>query len=170
MPRLINSTQRRHVRSDILKRCAWAVMRPCSACVSRRILCQMSEASDHCVECYRTHRKCELASPMAEVERLSSKAEALREQRLEVIIEAQRKALRLRKQERVLIKKMRELGAREDQNILELEMEEAAEEALDPPELSSSAPVLGVPPSPAGFFQVSFGSLDRIFSVPIGSS
>jgi ABC-type phosphate transport system auxiliary subunit len=111
----------------------------------------MSEASDHCVEYYRTHRQCELASPMAEVERLNSKAEALRKQRIEVIVEAQRKALRLRKQERALIKKMRELGAREDQNILELEIEEAAEEALDLPELPSSAPALGVLPSLAGF-------------------
>jgi hypothetical protein len=76
MPRLTNSTQRRYVRFDILKRCAWVVMRPCSACVSRRILCQMSEASDHYIEYYRTHRKCELASPIAEVERLSLKAEA----------------------------------------------------------------------------------------------
>jgi hypothetical protein len=46
---------------------------------------------------------------------------------------------------------MRELGAREDQNIFELEMEKAAEEALDPPELPSSAPALGVPPSPTDF-------------------
>jgi hypothetical protein len=88
---------------------------------------------------------------MAEVERLNSKAKALRKQRLKIIVETQRKTLRLRKQERALIKKMRELSAREDQNILELEIEEAAEEALDPPELPSSAPTLRVPPSPAGF-------------------
>jgi hypothetical protein len=49
---------------------------------------------------------------------------------------------------------MREFSARENQNILELEIEEAAEEALASPELpnSLSAPVLGVPPSLAGFF------------------
>jgi hypothetical protein len=49
---------------------------------------------------------------------------------------------------------MRELSAREDQNILELEMEKAAEEALDPPELPSSlsAPALGVSPSLTSFF------------------
>jgi hypothetical protein len=43
-------------------------------------------------------------------------------------------------------------------------MEEAAEEALDSPELpnSLSAPALGVSPNPAGFFQASFGSLNRI--------
>jgi glycine/D-amino acid oxidase-like deaminating enzyme len=141
-------------------------MRPCSACVTRRILCQISEASDHCVECYRTHRQCELTSPIAEVERLSSKAEVLRERRLE----AERTAIRLRKQEKALHRKMRELGAREEQNILELEMEEAAEEVLDPSELPSSAPALGVPPSPAGFSQISFGSLDRTSPVPTGSS
>jgi phage shock protein A len=86
---------------------------------------------------------------MAEIKRLSSKAEVLRERRLE----AERTAIRLRKQEKALHRKMRELGAREEQNILELEIEEAAEEVLDPSELPSSlsAPALGVPPSPAGF-------------------
>jgi hypothetical protein len=68
-------------------------MRPCSACVSRNILYSMSEVSDSCVEYYRTHRRCKLASPMAEVERLAFKAEDLREQALE----AERKTLRLRK-------------------------------------------------------------------------
>jgi hypothetical protein len=63
-------------------------MRPYSAYVSRRILYQISEASDYYIECYRTHRQYELASPMAEVEHLNSKAEALREQRLKVIVEA----------------------------------------------------------------------------------
>jgi hypothetical protein len=47
---------------------------------------------------------------MAKVKRLASKAEKLREQR----IEAETKAIRLRKQERALYKKMRELGDRED--------------------------------------------------------
>jgi hypothetical protein len=53
----------------------------------------MSEASDSCVKYSRAYRRCELASPMAEVERLASKIEDLREQALE----AERKALRLRK-------------------------------------------------------------------------
>jgi hypothetical protein len=69
---------------------------------------------------------------------------------------------------------MRELGDRENQNILNLEIEEAVERALtapsDPPEIPSSVPALGFPPSPAGFFQVSFDSLDRISLVPTGSS
>jgi hypothetical protein len=47
---------------------------------------------------------------------------------------------------------MRELSAREDQNIIELKMEEAAEEALNFSEFPSSAFTLGVPPSLAGFF------------------
>jgi hypothetical protein len=126
----------------------------------------MSEAFDYYIECYRTHRQCELASPMAEVERLNSKAEVLRERRLE----AERTAIRLRKQEKALYRKMRELGAREEQNILELEMEETAEEALDFSELPNSAPALGFPPSPASFSQVSFNSLSRISLVPTGSS
>jgi hypothetical protein len=149
-------------------------MRPYSTYVLRGLLCQTSEASDHYVECYRTHRRYELASPMVEVERLGAKVDTLREQRLE----AERKAIRLRKQERALIKKMRELGNREDQNILDLEIEEEMEEAAkralssssDPSELPNSAPALGFPPSPAGFSQVSFDSLGRTSPVPTSSS
>jgi hypothetical protein len=79
MPRLTNSTQRRNNRSEFLIKYAWFVIRPYSACVFRHILYSMSEASDSYVEYNRTHRRCELASPMAEVERLASKTEDLRE-------------------------------------------------------------------------------------------
>jgi hypothetical protein len=73
---------------------------------------------------------------------------------------------------------MRKLGDRENLNILDLErkeeMKEAAKRALaaslDFSELLSSAPALGFPPSPAGFFQVSFGFLNSISPVPTGSS
>ena len=45
---------------------------------------------------------------------------------------------------------MRELGNREEQNILDLEMDEALAEALDP-ELPYFSPAPGVSPSLAGF-------------------
>jgi hypothetical protein len=64
---------------------------------------------------------------------------------------------------------MRELGDREKQNILDLEMDKALTAALDP-ELPHSVPAPGVPPSPAGFSQMSFGSLDRTSPVPTSSS
>jgi hypothetical protein len=54
-------------------------MRPYSACVSRYILYSIFEAFDSCVKYNRTYRRCELAFPMAEVERLVFKAEDLRE-------------------------------------------------------------------------------------------
>jgi hypothetical protein len=96
-------------------------------------------------------------------EKLRSKARAL-----------EAKVFRLRKQARALRKKMRKLGDREDQNILDLGEEKAFKQLLAAsqflPELPSSAPALGVPPSPAGFFQVSFGSLDRISLVPTNNS
>jgi hypothetical protein len=127
------------------------VIRPCAYCVFYYILCSVSEASDYYIKYYRTHRRCELVSFIAEVERLIIKAEVLRKQRLE----AKRKAIRLRKQERALYKKIRELGDREDQNILNLEAEETVERAptasLDSPELPNSAPTLEFPSSPAGF-------------------
>ena len=46
---------------------------------------------------------------------------------------------------------MRELSNREEQNILDLEMDEALAEALDP-ELSYSSPASGVSLGLAGFF------------------
>jgi hypothetical protein len=140
-------------------------MRPYSACVSRDLTCLVTPELEHCIECYRSYRRCELASPIAEVDRLSEKEEKLRSERLALEV----KVLRLRKQERMLRKKMRELGDREEQNILDLEMDEALAEALDP-ELPRSSPAPGVPPSPAGFFQVSFGSLGRISLAPTGNS
>jgi hypothetical protein len=102
---------------------------------------------------------------MAEVDRLGEKEEKLRSEALALEL----KVLRLRKQARALRKKMRELGDRKEQNILDLEMDEALAEALDP-ELPRSSPALGVPPSPAGFSQVSFGSLGRTSLVPTSNS
>jgi hypothetical protein len=105
-----SSTLRRFRKADLLLRRGRFAMRACSYCSSRDLLCVVFETSEHCAECYRTHRRCELASPMAKVKRLASKAEKLRKQR----IKAEMKAIRLRKQERALYKKMRELGDRED--------------------------------------------------------
>jgi phage shock protein A len=92
---------------------------------------------------------------MAEIKRLETKADALREQNLE----AERKAIRLRKQARALYKKIRELGNRENLNILDLKREEKIKKTTkrapvapsDPLKLLSSSPTLGFPPSPAGF-------------------
>jgi hypothetical protein len=102
---------------------------------------------------------------MDEVDRLLTKEEKLRDQALE----AEAKALRLRKQARILRKKARELSDRENRNILDLEMDEVLAEALNP-ELPRSSPAPGVPSSPAGFSQVSFGSLGRIFLVSTSNS
>jgi hypothetical protein len=101
---------------------------------------------------------------MAEVDRLGEKEEKLRSEAMALEL----KVLRLRKQARALRKKMRELGDREEQNILDLKMDEALAEALDP-ELPHSSPAPG-PQSPSGFSQVSFGSLGRTSPVPTDSS
>src|SRR5450432_156415 len=140
-------------------------MRPYSACVSRGLICSVTSKLEYYVKCYRSHRRYELASPIAEVDRLGEKEEKLRSERL--ALEA--KVLRLRKQERMLRKKMRELGNREEQNILDLEMDEALAEAFNP-ELPCSSPAPGVSPGPAGFFQVSFDSLSRTSPVRASSS
>jgi hypothetical protein len=88
-----SSTLCRFRKADLLLRRGRFAMRACSHCSSRNLLYIVFETSEHCAECYRIHRRCELASPMAEVERLAFKAEKFREQR----IEAETKAIRLRK-------------------------------------------------------------------------
>jgi hypothetical protein len=138
-------------------------MRPCSACTKANVDCVLSSLDERCEQCYRNRRSCELASPWAEFDRIHQQKEKIREQRLE----AERKAIRLRKQERLLQKRLKALGDREEQNILDLEADEALDEALaDMPVLES---VPG-PQSPTGFSQVSFGSLGRTSPVPAGSS
>jgi hypothetical protein len=109
-PRSITSTQRRYRKADSFERRTAFAMRPCSACVSRGLTCLVTADSEHCVECYRSHRRCELTSPMAEVDRLGEKEEKLRSEALAL----ESKVLRLRKQARALRKKMRELGDREE--------------------------------------------------------
>jgi hypothetical protein len=103
-------------------------MRPCLSCTSQGVLCVLSHLDERCEQCYRNQRQCDLASPWAEDDRLKKKGEELREQRLE----AETKAARLRKQERLILKRRRALWKREGQNIDELEIDEAAAEALKP--------------------------------------
>jgi hypothetical protein len=78
-------------------------------------------------------------------------------------VKAEAKALRLRRQKRLLQKKLRALSDQEKLNILNLEINEAAAEAVatTPAELLSSL---------TRFSQVSFGSFDRTSPVPTGSS
>jgi hypothetical protein len=108
-----SSTVRRSRKADSLLRASYLAIRPYSSYASRGLTCSITDAFDFCVECYRSHRRCELASPMAEVKRLASQKAKLEEQ----ILEAKAKALRLRRQKRVIQKKMRSLGDREKQNI-----------------------------------------------------
>ena len=136
-------------------------MRPCSSCTRLGVSCITSPAHESCEQCLRSSRVCDLAAPLAEMERIFKKAEKMQAEALE----AEAKAHRLRKQRRALLKKMRELGAREERKIEELEVDEMLAEA--------SAVVSGpeAPNSPTGFSQVSFGSLfDRTSPLPSGNA
>jgi hypothetical protein len=142
-------------------------MRPCSACVSRGLTCVVSQLDERCEQCYRNQRSCELAQPWDEFNRVLKKKKELDKQ----ILAAEAKAIRLRKQRRLLQKKIKSLGNREAQNILDLEADEALDEALtDLPVLEPTQASTPRPQSPSGFSQVSFGSLDRTSPVPTGSS
>jgi hypothetical protein len=155
MPRRTSAVQRRHFLADRCSQIGFVAMRPCSYCVSRDYLCVMSAASEHCEQCIRKHRHCELAPPAdGEFERLAAQERHLTEEALA----AEAKAMRLRKQRRLVRKKLRDLGDKEMQNILDLEMEEALAE-MPPLE-----PLPGPPlPSPS---QVSQGSPGRTPASP----
>ena len=108
----------------------------------------MSAASEHCEQCIRKHRHCELAPPAdGEFERLAAQERRLAEEALA----SEAKTIRLRKQRRLIQKKLRDLGDKEMQNILDLETEEAStgvvplEPFFDSPVLNSFPPSQGSP-------------------------
>jgi hypothetical protein len=45
-------------------------MRPCRFCISRGLLCIVSDLSEYCEQYFRSKRSYELAPPDAEIERL----------------------------------------------------------------------------------------------------
>jgi hypothetical protein len=159
--RKTSSTQRRAKRADFLLSAGTVTMRPCASCTSLGRICILSSHDERCEECFRHQRRCDLASPWAEVERLSKQSEKLQTEALE----AEAKAVRLRRQRRLVLKKIKELDARERTNIEELEVDEMLAEA--------SATVSGpeAPSSPTGFSQASFGSLlGRTSPLPSGNT
>src|SRR5450755_2831532 len=140
-------------------------MRPCSQCVSRNLLCVVSASSDHCEQCARTHRQCELAPPAeAIIKRLSREEDRILNQIQEkrrVALKTDAAVTRLRKQRRAVQKKLRDLRDKEMQNILELEAKETLENA-------PSLKPFSIPPS-LNFFQVSRGSPNRTPASPFRS-
>jgi hypothetical protein len=92
MPRRgLKSTIRRFRKADSLQLTSLLAMRPYSACASRGLVCSLSDAFDFCIECYRSYRVYKLTSFIAEVKRLASRKEKLKEQ----ILKIEAKALRL---------------------------------------------------------------------------
>jgi hypothetical protein len=163
-------------------------MRPCQSCVSARLLCVVSSASEHCEQCVRRGRSCELAPPDREITRLDREQKELFDKASAakaVAAQALAKANRYTKQRRLALKRIKELGRREDQNILELEMDEmltdgaAVVEGLEMDELVATAAegvissgALNSPsPRSSSFLDPALlGSPDRSVEVPQGSS
>jgi hypothetical protein len=108
-------------------------MRSCYSCVSAGLLCIVSSASEHCEQCVRRDRICELAPPDREITRLDreqkelfNKASAAKA----IAAQAFAKANRYIKQRRLALKRIKELERREDQNILELEVDEMLTDSI----------------------------------------
>jgi hypothetical protein len=129
----VSSFHRRSRLADRILLEGSPVMRPCSFCVSKGVLCVTLESSEHCAECIRTHRQCELAPPYTEMDRLNRLEEKLISEMSaahRAALEVDAKLLRLRQQRRLIQKKRRDLGARELRNIEELEIDEMVSEGV----------------------------------------
>src|SRR5271170_5067282 len=108
-----SSSLRRLQQANQILRLGHAVMRPCAYCLSHHVLCVMSNSSEHCEQCVRHHRHCELTPPnLFELERLSKQERKLFREASEAKIqtaEAQAKAKRLALQRRLVIKRIKEI-------------------------------------------------------------
>jgi hypothetical protein len=122
-------------------------MRPYTAYTSRGAFYILSTISDKCEQCYRFGRSCDLASPVAEIDRLAAQEEKLRQE----VLETEAKAIRLKRKLKLARRRLRALGDQESLNIAELERDALLAEP-DP----DSEPAPGVSPGPAGFFPVPF--------------
>jgi hypothetical protein len=99
MPRAVSSgssTLRRLLKANRLLRTGHLAMRACAFCLSRNELCVVAAGCDHCEQCYRSNRRCELAPPCAEIERLFAKDEELSKQ----VLELETKSLRAQRERR----------------------------------------------------------------------
>jgi hypothetical protein len=161
MPRLSSSTQRRHRLADKILCLGTIAMRPCALYTRLGVLCVTSTAHESCEQCLRSTRRCDLASPLAEVKRIFKKTEKLQAEALK----AEAKAHRLRKQRRTLLKKIRELGARKERNIEKLKVDEATAEALELPIKEQPQAALSL----TRLFQISFSSFNKTSPVPTNS-
>jgi hypothetical protein len=124
--RLTSITLRRHARADNILAFGIFTMRPCSSYMSFGVLCVLSPVDERCEQCYRNQRPCELAPPWTEFAQLQKEKEKVQQQRLE----SELKTVRLRKQKRSLLKRIKALSDKEELNILDLEVDEAAAEAV----------------------------------------
>ena len=168
MPSRVSSTIRHLRRADRLFSSFSITMRPCQSCVSRGLLCVVSELSEHCEQCFRSKRSCELAPPDIEMERLLRQKKEL----FDKAMEAKAKATRFAKQHRLVVRKLRELDRREEQNILELEIDEImADKTVKMEGASATGPPLKSFPNlpPFSPFQVSQGSANRTPVSPLRS-
>ena len=167
----LSSSLRRLQRADLILRTGITAMRPCQFCLSRSLLCVIAKHSEHCEQCVRHHRLCELAPPSSsELERLSKQERKL----FREASEAKAKAIRLSQQRRLLIKRMKEIGQREDQNILELEIDEMMEDTSFPDPLGPSgvSTPRATAPSPRPFSSIDDALQDsqrRTPASPVGS-
>jgi hypothetical protein len=122
----------------------------------------LSTVSNKCEQCYRFGRSYDLASPVAEIDRLAAQEEKLRQE----VLEAEAKAIRLKRKLKLARRRLRTLDNQESLNITELERDALlAEPGPD------SEPAPRVSPDPAGFFLIPpQGSPGRTSLVPTGSS
>ena len=131
MPKQLSSKTRRVItakRKELRNR--RIIMRTCQNCTQRGSSCIVTKDSLRCTECDKFNRKCNLAPPDKELDKVYNILDDLNEQ----INAVRMKELRLKKQRRHWLRRTRELGDLEAKNILELEADKAKEALEGQPE------------------------------------
>ena len=130
----LSSTLCRRAAADTLFSTGLIAMRVCAPYIRAFCLCVVSPADQRYEQYMRHNRLCDLAAPLAEIERLSVQKNKL----LKKIAASDTKTRRLRKQRKQLLKRMRSLNDREAQNIAELKINKIMEDTSFPDPLGPS--------------------------------
>jgi hypothetical protein len=96
----INSTSRRHRRTNRLLVISFIVIRACSSCSRKKTLYIIFSESESCFEYYRFKRRCSLAPNDSELDKQLKIKEKLDKEIIKAIrvaVEAEAKAIRLQK-------------------------------------------------------------------------
>ena len=111
--RKTSSSHRRFLAAEQLFCLFWLTIRLCQNCVERKLEYIFFSDTDEYKKYYLYRRYCDLAPPLAEINRINIDRAKLDKK----ILETETKTFRLRRQRKLFLRRLRELGDREARNI-----------------------------------------------------